>query len=77
MNHWTIEPYSERYFALKTWTLNLWFLRVHFTAGLISFRLFGKGLNIKNVNLHPLLYSQRTSWLPLLTLGNWQVRWLA
>jgi hypothetical protein len=62
---------------MKHWILNLSFLRVYVTAGLIWVRLFGKGLHVKDVRRHPLLFSQRTTWLPLLALGSWQVRWLA
>ena len=56
--------------------LNLWFLKVWLAPGILTFRLFGKGLNIKNVKLQSLLFSQRNSWLPCLTIGSWQVRWL-
>ena len=39
--------------------LNLWFLKVWLAPGILTFRLFGKGLNIKNVKLQSLLFSQR------------------
>lgn len=57
--------------------VNLRFLKVYVTGGLLWFRLFGKGLHIKDVRRHRLIFSQRTTWLPLLSIGNWQVRWLA
>jgi hypothetical protein len=57
--------------------VNLRFLKVYASSGLLWFRLFGKGLHIKDVRRHPLIFCQRTTWLPLLSIGNWQVRWLA
>ena len=76
MTYWTVEPWTTRWIRMKHWYLDLCVLRVWLTPGLLTFRLFGKGLNIKNVKLHPLLHSQQTSWLPILTIGSWQVRWL-
>ena len=57
--------------------VNLRFLKVYSSSGLLWFRLFSRGLHIKDVRRHPLIFCQRTTWLPLLSIGNWQVRWLA
>jgi hypothetical protein len=55
-------------------TLDLGVLKVGIMAGLFWFRIFNKGLHIKDVRRHPLTFSQRTTWPPDLTIGDWQIR---
>jgi hypothetical protein len=59
---------------MKYHVLNLRILRVGIMSGLLWFRVFGRGLHIKDTRRHPLMHSQCTTWLPILTLGPWQVR---
>ena len=51
--------------------LNTRVLKIYRVPGLLWFRLFGRGLLIKNVRQHPLLFSQRQQ--RHLSLGNWKV----
>ena len=55
---------------MKYRTLNLWFLKAGVMPGLLWVRLFGPGLLIKDVQRHPLMFSQREQ--RHLSLGNWK-----
>lgn len=46
----------------------------HIWPGIFWFRIFGKGLHFKNVNTHPLLFSERNGYSKCLRVGNWSIR---
>ena len=44
------------------------------TKGLMWFRFFGVGLCIKNIHLHPLLFSERRGKVRIIKIGKWAVK---
>lgn len=48
-------------------------IRYYKTKGLFWFRIFEKGLLIKNVDLHPLLFSQRNNITKGVTFCKWYI----
>lgn len=39
-------------------------------------RLFGVGISWKNINIHPLLFSQRNGYQKTLTIKNWRIEYV-
>jgi hypothetical protein len=46
----------------------------HKSDGYLWFRLLGYGLHFKNINKHPLLFSERYGYKKRLQLGGWSIR---
>lgn len=46
------------------------------TNGLFWFRIFGRGLCIKNVNKHPLTFSQRNGYRKVIRIGKLCISYL-
>ena len=46
----------------------------HYERGLMWFRIFGRGLLIKNVNTNPLLFSERYGYRKSIRIGNVLIR---
>ena len=44
--------------------------------GLFWFRIFGRGLVVKDVRLHPLLFSERHGYQRMIRIGPWVIRYL-
>jgi hypothetical protein len=57
-------------------TLNLRIAQVGIAPGLLWFRVFGKGLHIKDPRRHPPLFSERNRMLPYVTILGYRVRFL-
>lgn len=44
--------------------------------GMWYFRILGYGIHFKNIELHPLLFSQRNDNRNALVIGRWRFEWL-
>ena len=61
---------------MKHRTLDFGILKVGICAGLFWFRIFGKGLHIKDPILHPPLFSERNGFFAYITILGYRVRLL-
>ncbi|MFA7819342.1 hypothetical protein [Aeromonas dhakensis] len=49
---------------------------MHSEPGMWYFRILGYGIHFKNINQHPLLFSQRNGYRKALVIGSWRFEWL-
>lgn len=51
-------------------------LTYHKTKGMFWIRLFGTGLMVKNIKIHPLLFSQRYGYVKGIKIGKYWIQFL-
>ncbi len=50
------------------------FFSSYYSDRLLWFRIFGKGLIIKDIRRHPLTFSERNGYKTVLKIGNYAIR---